>query len=130
MSLSLQIDGAAITDIASLYIEINRVFMAGESWQLGPSLDALDDLLYGGYGALRGHATATVVWRESNHSRTALGRDTTRAWLLAKLERPAAFNTDALVRQLAALDHGEGQTYFEIVLEIFAAHPNITLVMA
>ena len=37
MTLVLQIEGAAIDDIACLYAEINRVFMAGEAWQLGPS---------------------------------------------------------------------------------------------
>jgi RNAse (barnase) inhibitor barstar len=51
----LVLDGSAIHDIAGFYAEINRVFMACEDWQLAPSLDALDDLLYGGYGALAGH---------------------------------------------------------------------------
>ncbi|MBP2483340.1 RNAse (barnase) inhibitor barstar [Stenotrophomonas sp. PvP093] len=50
MSLILQIEGCTIHDIPSLYAEINRVFMAGEDWQLGPSLDALDDLLHGVHG--------------------------------------------------------------------------------
>ena len=51
--LTLRLDGRLIHDIASFYDEINRVFMAGEDWQLGPSLDALDDMLRGGYGAPR-----------------------------------------------------------------------------
>jgi len=41
----LIIDGANIRDIASFYDEINRVFMVGEDWQLGASLDGLDDML-------------------------------------------------------------------------------------
>lgn len=130
MTTSLQIDGAAIHDIPSFYAEINRVFMADEDWQLGPSLDALDDLLYGGYGALARHPGATVVWRGSGHSRAALGRETTRAWLQKKLEQSGTFNGDAIAGQLAALERGQGQTYFEIVLEIFAAHPGITLIRA
>lgn len=48
MTRILHIEGASINDIASLYVEINRVFMADEDWQLGASLDALDDLLHGG----------------------------------------------------------------------------------
>lgn len=130
MTLHLQIEGAAIGDIPSLYAEINRVFMTGEDWQLGPSLDALDDLLYGGYGALAGHATATVVWRDIEHSRASLGVDATLAWLDAKLEQPGTFNADAISRQRAALARGNGQTYFEIVMEIFAVHPRIRLVPA
>lgn len=128
MTLVLQIDGRAITDIASLYREINRVFMAGEDWQLGPSLDALDDLLYGAYGALAGHPGATVVWRDSDHSRRALGLETTRAWLQDKLRQPASFNAETIGQQLDALQRGEGQTYFQIVMDIFASHPDVALV--
>ncbi|WP_414493612.1 ribonuclease inhibitor [Stenotrophomonas maltophilia] len=130
MTITLQIEGAAINDIASLYAEINRVLMAGEDWQLAPSLDALDDLLYGGYAALAGHAQATLIWRDIAHSRTALGMETTRQWLLAKLDTPGSFNTQAIARQLDTLQRGEGQTYFEIVMEIFASHRQITLVPA
>ncbi|WP_164136833.1 barstar family protein [Stenotrophomonas maltophilia] len=130
MTITLQIEGAAINDIASLYAEINRVFMAGEDWQLAPSLDALDDLLYGGYAALAGHAQATLIWRDIAHSRTALGMETTRQCLLAKLDTPGSFNTQAIARQLDTLQRGEGQTYFEIVMEIFASHRQITLVPA
>jgi hypothetical protein len=54
VTLTLRLDGRRITGIPSFYDEVNRVFMADESWTLGPSLDALDDLLYGGYGALHG----------------------------------------------------------------------------
>ncbi len=128
MTLVLHIEGASINDIASLYAEINRVFMASEHWQLEPSLDALDDLLHGGYGALAGHGQARVIWRDIAHSKTALGADATGRWLQAKLDAPGRFNTQAIARQLQALQRGEGQTYFEIVMQIFNSHPNITLV--
>lgn len=130
MTIVLQIEGGAIDDIASLYAEINRVFMAGETWQLGPSLDALDDLLHGGYGALAGEAQATLIWRDIAHSRAALGVETTHQWLQAKLDTPGAFNTRAIAHQLQALQRGEGPTYFEIVMEIFGGHRQITLVPA
>lgn len=130
MTIVLQIEGAAIDDIASLYAEINRVFMAGEAWQLGPSLDALDDLLHGSYGALAGQAQATLIWRDIAHSRTVLGMETTRQWLQAKLDTPGSFNTQAIAHQLQALQRGEGPTYFEIVMEIFTSHRQITLVPA
>ncbi|TDB34573.1 ribonuclease inhibitor [Stenotrophomonas sp. TEPEL] len=130
MTVFLQIEGTAIADIPSFHAEINRVFMAGEDWRLGPSLDALDDLLYGGYGALAGHETATLVWRDIDRSREALGVDATRAWLEDKLRQPGTFNAGTIGRQLDALQRGEGQTYFDIVMEIFASHPTITLVQA
>lgn len=128
MPHTLTLDGTRIRDIPSFYDEINRVFMVGIDWTLGHSLDALDDLLYGGYGALDGAAPATLVWTDFAASRDALGVETTRQYLLAKLAQPGRFNRAHAQHALDALDAGRGQTYFDIVLEIIAAHPNITLV--
>ncbi len=127
-SKSLLLDGTRIHDITSFYDEINRVFMAEGDWTLGPSLDALDDMLYGGYGALDGDAPVTLVWSAFEKNRRDLGVETTRRFLQAKLAHPERFNVAHVQRQLDALEAGIGQTYFEIVLEILAAHPNITLV--
>ncbi|MEE7561051.1 ribonuclease inhibitor [Xanthomonas sp. Kuri4-2] len=124
----LTLDGRRIHDIASFYAEVDRVFMAGVDWRLGHSLDALDDLLYGGYGALAGRAPATVVWTDFERSRRALGIDATRAWLQARLAQPQRYDVVRLRRQLDALAAGTGATFFDTVLEIFAAHPNLTLV--
>ena len=126
---SLLLDGTRIHDIPSFYDEVNRVFMAGVDWTLGPSLDALDDMLYGGYGALDGDAPVTLVWTAFEKNRQDLGVETTRRFLQAKLAHPERFNVSHVQRQLDALEAGTGQTYFEIVLEILAGHPNIELVI-
>lgn len=123
----LVLDGSAIHHIAGFYAEINRVFMASEDWQLAPSLDALDDLLYGGYGALAGHPSATVHWTHIADSRAALGVAATRVWLQEKQMRPGMFNAARIDAQLDALERGAGQTYFDIIMEVFAAHPTLHL---
>jgi len=125
--LVLVLQGSAAGDIPSFYAEINRVFMADEDWQLGHSLDALDDMLYGGYGVLAGHESAKVIWQDIEQTRSALGVETTRTWLQAKLDADGTFNVRTVAAQLEALDAGQGQTYFQIVMEIFAAHPRIQL---
>ena len=121
------IEGRRIDDIPSLYRELNRVFMIGESWEIGQSLDALNDLLYGSYGVLQGAAKPTVVWKNSEHSRKALGRETTKDYYLSKLSRPDIFNAQRIQQSLDELENGGGQTYFDIVLEIFSDHPEISL---
>lgn len=126
-TISLTLNGAAIDDIPSFYDEINRVFMQGEDWQLGPSLDALDDLLYGGFGVLNGVDRAVLVWTDIERSRRALGLETTRRHYLAKLAQPTGFDVERITEDLAALDRGDGPTYFEIILEIIAGHPQIEL---
>ncbi|WP_332713323.1 barstar family protein [Pelagibacterium mangrovi] len=124
------IEGGAIFDIASFYAELNRVFMAGESWTLGQSLDALDDMLYGGYGALKDKERVRIVWRDIDKSRQALGLATTRAYYQAKLAQPERYDTEIARKALAALEAGEGPTYFEIVLQIIAEHDTVELIRA
>lgn len=127
--LTLRLDGRRIRDIPSFYDEINRVFMAGEDWRLGPSLDALDDMLRGGYGALHDTEEARVTWAEHAASAEALGVEVTRAQLLAKLEDPR-FDQAIARRKLDRLEAEGGPTYFDTVLEVFADHPRIELVLA
>lgn len=129
MSRTLTLDGRRIRDLASFYAEINRVFMTGVDWPLGHSLDALDDMLYGGYGALDGDAPVTLVWTDFEKNRRDLGIDVTRAWLQDKLDTPGRYDKARIRRDLDALEAGDGPTFFDLVLEIIAAHPNITLEM-
>jgi RNAse (barnase) inhibitor barstar len=126
----LTIAGDAIHDIPSFYIEINRVFMAKEDWKLGESLDALDDMLRGGYGAINGDEPVRLVWRDIDLARSSLGFSATCAFLQQKLERPDRYDVERINRQLSALKAGTGQTYFEIVLDIIAGNPNIELIAA
>ncbi|MEU2203720.1 ribonuclease inhibitor [Microbacterium oleivorans] len=121
------IEGSRIGGIPDLYAELNRLFMTGEDWQLGASLDALDDLLHGGYGALAEDHSARVVWRDSARSRQALGVAETERWLREKLAQPGRFDSDTIQRQLDDLRAGTGMTYFERVLDVFADHPQVTL---
>jgi RNAse (barnase) inhibitor barstar len=130
MVKTLTIIGRNIHDIPSFYAEINRVLMADEDWNLANSLDALNDLLYGGYGAIKGREPIRLVWQDMANSASTLGMETTRAFLEEKLRRPDVFNIGVIAQQLDALERGVGQTYFDIVLEIFGDHPNIELVAA
>lgn len=126
----LTIRGADIRDIPSFYEEINRVFMADEDWSLGESLDALDDMLRGGYGAVGSSEVVRVIWLDMKLARSSLGLEATRSYLLGKLERPDVYDSELIGRRLAALEAGSGPTYFETVLDIFTGHSNIDFVPA
>ncbi|RYE61267.1 MAG: ribonuclease inhibitor [Oxalobacteraceae bacterium] len=127
MRKTLTIDGGAVYDIASFYDEINRVFMANETWRLGQSLDALDDLLRGGFGAIERREPVTILWRDIEHSKAALGRAATKRYYLSKLERPDLFNRELIQAKINELEAGAGPSYFDIIIEIFSSHPNIVL---
>ena len=127
--LTIRLDGRRVHDITTFYDEINRVFMSGVDWQLGPSLDAVDDMLHGGFGALHEVTEARVIWEHHAEAAAALGVETTRDQLLAKLEDPR-FDQTIARRKLERLEAEGGPTYFETVLEVFADHPRIDLVLA
>ncbi|OCG75528.1 barstar family protein [Microbacterium sediminis] len=126
----IEIDGSAVRDIASLYAELDRALMPGVDWRLGESLDALNDALSGGYGAIEGREPVTLRWRDFAASEAALGVAATRDWLRAKLARPELFDAARFSAELAELEAGRGRTYLDRVLEVIAEHPNITLVRA
>lgn len=128
MVKQIEIDGNAIHDIASFYEQINQVFMIGENWRIGPSLDAFDDLLYGGYGALQGAQSVELIWHNMDHSREALGYQATRAYYLEKLRPGSPYNQTLFNEKLSALERGCGETYFDTILAIIADHPTIRLI--
>lgn len=126
----IEIDGSRVRGIPSLYAELNRVFMADETWTLGESLDALDDLLYGGFGVLQGAEPVQVLWRDADTARAALGVETTRNYLRDKLARPDVYAAAPARRALTELEAGRGETYFDLVVKVFRGHANIELVLA
>jgi RNAse (barnase) inhibitor barstar len=73
------IEGKNIQDIHTFYQEINRVFMQNETWKLAESLDAFNDLLYGGYGILNGMKSARLIWNDMEESCVVLGYESTKS---------------------------------------------------
>lgn len=92
-----------IHDIPSFYDEINRVFMKNETWSLGHSLDAFNDMLYGQYGNTTVGGTVEIVWRIIEMSRDTLGFEAMHALLSEKQRQPKIFDADLIGRQLVDL---------------------------
>lgn len=122
------IEGDRINSIGDFYKEINRLFMKEEDWKIGQSLDALDDLFYGGFGAHKSMEKFNLIWKNIQKSKKVLGLETTIAYYQDKLSKPSKFNPDFAKSKLLALEQGMGQTYFEIIMEIIESHPSINLI--
>ncbi|NML40007.1 ribonuclease inhibitor [Chitinophaga sp. G-6-1-13] len=122
------IEGSRINDIPGFYAEINRLFMTGEDWQLGGSLDGFNDLLHGGFGAIDGDEPIELIWKDIAHSKASLGVAATRKYYEGKLSPESPFNREHFQEKLTELNDGKGQTYFDILMEIIADHPNVTVV--
>ena len=99
-----RIDGEDVGGIADLYEQFNREFMRDEDWEMGASLDALNDVLHRLDTESRDGDQAVVVWHDHARSREVLGFEATQrsGVVSALLTCPA--NADCLL----VLAHGAG----------------------
>jgi len=104
------IDGGKARTWPEIVASINA-FIPESKWQ-GNSLDALDDILYGGYGTPE---KFVVVWKASEISRQALGFEATRVHYKNSGEFQALY------------EKGHIKTLFETLVEIFEGHEDIEL---
>jgi RNAse (barnase) inhibitor barstar len=129
MVKKITIYGRNINDITSFYAEVNRVFMQTENWEIGESLDAFNDLLYGGFGAISGNEPVELIWTDAAISADSLGYLTTKAYYKNKLHPGSPFNKEHFNDKLKELESGNSQTYFDILVEIISGRSNITLIL-
>lgn len=130
MSKAFTINGANINDLETLYKELNKTFMENEDWELAQSLDALNDLFYGGIGNFPSGEPVTITWENFEQNQRLFGKDFTISWYEQKLDQSQHYNIKWVRERLAELRKGTGKTYFEIILEIIAEHKNIRLIPA
>ena len=122
------IEGKNINNIETFYEEVNRVFMRNEDWKIAQSLDALNDMLYGSFGEIKGKEKIQLIWKDIEKNQKSLGFQTTLDFYQNKLKSPEIFNQNFVINKINELENGLVLTFFEIVLEIIADHPNIILI--
>lgn len=123
------LDGSHFSDLAGFYEAAKRLFTSGLDWEMGHSLDTLNDILYGGFGVFAPGEKVRIIWKNAEKSREDLGYAATAAWYQAKLLQPSVWNVPLFEQKLAELEAGGGQVLFDTILEIFASHENLELVL-
>lgn len=124
---TITINADHFSDLASFYEEMNKLFMKDIDWKLGHSLDAFNDILYGGFGVFNPGEPVLVRWLNASKSRADLGNDETRKNYQMKIEQGYPYNLKLFQEKLSELEIGQGQTLFDIIIEIFTDHKNIEL---
>ena len=122
------IEGKNINNIETFYEEVNRVFMSDEHWKIAQSLDALNDMLYGSFGEIKGKEKIQLIWKDIEKNQKSLGFQTTLEFYQNKLKSPEVFNRKFILTKIDELQNGVGLTFFEIVLEIISDHDDIILI--
>ena len=114
------INGGHFSDLEGFYEEISQLFMKDEDWKIG-TLDGFDDILYG--------VETDITWKHSQKSKEDLGFDLTKEFYENKIRQGKPFNVQLIQQKLDELIAGNGQTLFEILIEIIESHKNITLIL-
>jgi RNAse (barnase) inhibitor barstar len=112
-----EIDGGACDTLDHFFNEIGRT-LATAPW--GRNLDAFNDILRGGFGTPEGGFV--LRWKDSDVSRRSLGYPETIRYLEAKAQRCHPTNVPGVLNELEAARRGEGQTVFDMVVEIIRDH--------
>lgn len=114
------INGSHFSDLSGFYEEVSAVLMKDVDWKVG-TLDGFDDILYGFEGE--------IIWRDFQKSKQDLGFDATKLFYENKIRQGKPFNINLAQEKLDELIDGNGQTLYEILIEIIKSHKNITLVL-
>lgn len=115
------------SDLPGFYEEMNKLFMKDIDWKLGQSLDALNDILYGGFGVYDPGEQVVVLWNNFSKSKVDLGPEETIMNYQMKINKGYPYNVNLFQEKLAEVKNGSGQTLCDIIVEIFRDHKNIEL---
>lgn len=128
-----EIDGENFSTLEGFFNEVSRVLVPGASW--GRNLDALNDILHGGFGTPEDGFT--LRWLNHELSRQRLGYPETERQLALRLERCHPESRDHVRAELAQARAHSGPTAFDWLVEIIEGHPTgfpkrgtVTLVLA
>jgi len=115
------INGSHFSDLSGFYEEVSAVLMKDDDWKVG-TLDGFNDILYGVRGV--------IIWKESEKSKQDLGFEVTKVFYENKIKQGKPFNIELIQQKLDELVDGNGQTLFEILIEILESHKHITLILS
>jgi RNAse (barnase) inhibitor barstar len=118
MSSIYELDGNRISTMEDFFAEVDRVLMPNVDW--GRNLDALNDILRGGFGTPK--LGFTILWKEHALSRARLGYPETVRQLERRLGECHPSNRLAIAKQLEQARLGVGPTVFDWLVEIVRDH--------
>lgn len=122
------INGIHFFNLAGFYEEVSSVLTKDINWKV-VTLDGFNDILYGGFGVFENDDEVKIIWEESEKSRQDLGFEATKEFYENKIKQGKPFNIELIQEKLNKLIKGNGQTLFDILLEIIEDHKNITLIL-
>jgi RNAse (barnase) inhibitor barstar len=114
----IEIDGNAFDTLEGFYDEVGRAILDDRGW--ARNLDAFSDILRGGFGTP--DEGFVLRWLNSPRSERMLGYPATIEYLEEKILRCHPSNVVSVQADLESAHRGEGQTLFQILVDIIRTH--------
>lgn len=114
----IEIDGARFDGLSGFWNEISTRVIPGFEW--GHNLDALNDILRGGFGTPEGGFR--LRWLNFERSKEVLGYPETIRWLERRLQEGHPLNADSVKQQIERARRGEGPTLADTIIAIIRIH--------
>lgn len=127
----LKIKGESFSDLKGFYDEIERSLTKVNvlDWKMGRNLDALNDVLEGGFGRYDNGEEIELVWVNSDRSKLKLGYEETMNYFEDRLRNCDSSNRKDVQKELEMVKNGNGKMLFEIIVGIIKEHQHIKLKM-
>lgn len=122
---SIIINADNFSDLETFYDEIDRVLTKDIDWETGHNLNAFNDLLRGGFGKFEYEEPITLTWKNISKSKTDLGFEATKKYYKKKIADKKTVNIQYFEDELKKLANTNGQTLFDIIIEIVSKHKHI-----
>ncbi|MCQ2417801.1 MAG: barstar family protein [Oscillospiraceae bacterium] len=114
------IDGERFSDIDGFYREIISLLSDGSSISSIHNLDALHDLLGGGFGVHACGEPLHIIWMHAEKSREDLGYQAAADYWYARMQRCHPSNQNHFQKLAEDALHQKGKTLFEMITEMIS----------
>ena len=112
------LNGESFSDLDGFYSAIGRLLAPEAGFSVGHNLDALADILYGGFGGHKPGEPIEIVWQSSEKSRRDLGYEATARALRWRLSVCDPRSREQLINRLAAAESETGDTVFDRIVSV------------
>jgi RNAse (barnase) inhibitor barstar len=127
LNQSIILDGNNFSSLMTFYDEVERQLTKNLEWSIGRNLDALNDILRGGFGRHEYDEPFTLVWLNSQKSQKDLGWEETLNYLTEKIKNCHPANLKQVKTELEFAKQRKGLTLYEILIDIIKQHNHVQL---
>ena len=123
------LDGLNFNSLDSFYDEVEKVLTKNLDWKIGRNFNALDDILWGGFGAFEDEEPIDLIWKNSNKSKDDLGYHETIRELQESLKECNNPDKSAIEKKIEDVKNKTEPTIFESLIELIIEHENVNLIL-